>query len=413
MSENNKIIEDIELRVDYRHENDEDNGEGSDNELLIDTEEKHKKKANVQTSSKKERIYWIDALRIFANFLVIFIHCTGVDLKPTPFKSTNWKIFHFYNNMLKPCVPLFIMISGVLFLDPKRPITVSSLYKKSIPRLVRSYLFWSSYYSVVDEMFINIRNVRYHFSKTLVRDTVKKIILGGGHLWYVNFCIGLYMMTPIFRELIPNRKVAWYTVILSVIFAQFLPTVCDFFDSFTKYGGGVGRDFLETLRLSAVSSYINYYMLGYLLNTKIFRKKWQIYSFYLVGILGLVLTVSLRFLSCYSMRRDSGAFGNYNSFNVAMETIGIFMFFKYTVDYYLPKFLRWRIFKKLLINLSDCTFGIYLIHMTVYHGLYKLEFHPMSFNPIFCGPIYSVIVYLLSYFCIYMLRKIPILRPLI
>eukprot|EP00833_Pecoramyces_ruminatium_P002381 jgi/Orpsp1_1/1176413/evm.model.c7180000057505.1 len=412
MTENNRLMgeDDIELRVDFR-DKDEDDSDKSDNELLIKNNKKNKKNKNANIS-KKERLYWIDALRVLANFMVIFIHCTGVDLKPIPFKSTNWKIFHFYNNMLKPCVPLFIMISGVLFLDPKRPVTYSSLYKKSIPRLVKSYIFWSSYYKIVDEMFINIRNIKYHFSMTLVRDTAKKIILGGEHLWYVNFCIGLYMLTPIFRELIHNKRLAWYTVSLSIIIAQFVPTICDLLDAFSKYGGGVLRDFLETLRLKPVTSYVNYFMLGYLLNVNVFKKKWQIYAFYLIGIIGLVSTVGLRFAGCYAMRRDSGAFGDYNSFNVAMETVGIFMFFKYSVSYYLPKFLRWRLFKSFLMSLSDCSFGIYLIHMTVYHGLYKLDFHPMTFNPLIFGPIYSIIVYLLSYFCIYMLRKIPILKPL-
>jgi len=360
--------------------------------------------------SKYERIYWIDALRIFANFLVIFIHCTGVDLKPVAFKSPNWKILYFYNGLAKPCVPLFIMISGLLFLDPKRPVTYRSLYKKSIPRLLRCFLFWSSYYCIVNDMFVNIRGIKYHFSRTLIRDTIKKIIRGGGHLWYLNYAMGLYILTPIFRELIPNKTLTWYTTGLSIFFAQFIPTVFDFMDSFTYAGASVGRDFIDSLRLTTIGNYVNYFMLGYLLNVNTLKKKWQIQLFTAMGIIGVISTDVLRFASSYSLKHESGAFNDYNSFNVTMGTVGIFIYFKYTVNQYLPNLFKWRLFKKVFIALSDCSFGIYLIHMTVYHVIYRFGFHPQSFNPLICAPIYSVLVYLLCFVCIYILRKVPILR---
>jgi len=391
----------IELNVINIHEKKKDMDDDKENSriLLADELEEEKKIHNPPyevSFSKRERLYWIDALRVFANFLVIFSHSTGVDLKPLPFKSTNWKILFFYNSLPKPCVPLFIMISGIFFLDPKRPVTYSSLYKKSIPRLVRSYLFWTSYYSIIDDVFVNIEGIQYHFSYTLVRDILKKCLVRGGHLWYLSYAMGLYIVTPIFRELIHNKTITWYTTGLSILAAQIIPTLCDFFDSFTHFGFSLVREFMDSLRLSPVANYVNYFMLGYLLQVNTFTTKRPIYAFYAFGIIGLVSTVILRFASCYSNRRDSGAFGDNNSFNVTLETLGIFMFFKYTVNSYLPKLFKRRWFKKGLIFFSDCSFGIYLIHMTVYHAFIRLGFHPLSFNPIICGPLNSIAVYFQS-----------------
>jgi len=402
-----------ELTVEYQRSKEIEEGissRESSKTLLVDDEGDKRYKTVQLSSSRRDRIYWIDALRVLANFMVIFIHCTGVDLKPLPFKSKNWKILNFYNSLLKPCVPLFIMISGVFFLDPKRPVTISALYNKSIPRLAKSYIVWSSFYCIVDEIFINIHGIKYHYSRTLVRDIIKKSILGGGHLWYLNYAMGLYILTPIFRELIFNKTLTWYTLSLSIIVAQVLPTIGDFYDSFTKYGFSVARQFIDSLRLTPIGNYVNYFMLGYLLNTYTFKKKWQVFLFYVLGIIGLVSSVILRFASCYSLHRESGAFSDYNSFNVTLETIGIFMFFKYSVQKYLKVLLKYRMFKKALIQLSDCSFGIYLIHMAIYHIIYRCHLHPFSFNPIICAPLCSILVYLLSFICIYFLRKIPIIK---
>ena len=55
-------------------------------ELLVNNCDDNNKKneAPLKNSNPaiKERLYWVDALRIFAAYSVIFIHCTDVDLKP-------------------------------------------------------------------------------------------------------------------------------------------------------------------------------------------------------------------------------------------------------------------------------------------------------------------------------------------
>jgi len=375
---------------------------------------------------KSERIYWIDCLRVFASMLVVYIHCTGVDLGPVEFKSYNWKALFFLNSLPRPCVPLFIMISGIFFLNPDKPLTLSKLFKKNILRIFKGYIFWSFYYNVIDAYIINWAQWEYTYNRDLLIETIKYIFLGGGHLWYLTFCMGLYMVTPIFRAVCTDRKNSWYVFWLCTIINQIIPTFCDLIDNLLvepvpegeeapknilKEFSSTVRDFTNSLAVYQAWGFISYFILGYLLSSQRFTKKIHIVICYLIGIFGIVITVILRFASSYHINEETNIFGEYNSFTVAMGTLGIFTFFQYTVDRWIQPFMKVDFFKKLLFILSDCSFGVYLIHMTIYHISYRfLNFHPQTFDPLFCAPLFSAAVYIVSVLIIYLMRKISILK---
>jgi len=400
--------------------------------LLSDYEENNKSAINEDKKSiknenniiekkkeKKERLYWVDCLRILASFFVIFIHCSDMDhRKKMELFSGEWNVFYFYYCILKPCVPLFMMISGLLFLDPTRNVSIISLYKRSIPRLLKGFFFWSTYYSIVDKLFININNNNNTLNWQLVGNVIKGIFLArdGNHLWYIHFCLGLYMYTPIYREMIPNKTLAWYTAALSCICYHFIPTVCEAIIRFTPIGvaAEVVRSFLNALRLAPFTGCITYFMFGYLLNSTVLTKKWHIYSFYIIGIAGFFLTPILVISVCHIEGKQVRTFGDYMNFNVCMETVGIFMFFKYSFNKYLTELMKkQQIVKRIITTVSDCSFGIYLVHYHIYHVLIKLNFHPHTIGfPLLFVPFYSSIIFVISFVIIYLLRKIDIFKQL-
>lgn len=68
---------------------------------------------NQSLNSRGSHIAWVDFLRILACFLVVLAHCCD------PFVgsfdgSFNFKSAVFWGSLVRPCVPLFAMISGVL-----------------------------------------------------------------------------------------------------------------------------------------------------------------------------------------------------------------------------------------------------------------------------------------------------------
>jgi surface polysaccharide O-acyltransferase-like enzyme len=368
--------------------------------------------------SKRKRLYWVDALRVLATYMVITIHCSDMDhKKKMVFFSGEWKSFYFYYCILKPCVPLFIMISGLLFLDPNKNVTLTSLYRKSIPRLLKAYFFWATYYSTFDKLLVNKDHRQFTIDGQFFYSVVEDMILArtGNQLWYIKYCIGIYMFIPIFREVIPHKALTWYTAGISCICFQLIPTICEFLRVFTPLDrvASIIKTFLDNLRLYPFTGCIAYLMFGYLLNVNVLTKQRHIIYFYIIGILGFILTPVLMMTACYVNGKYGRNFGDYMNFNVCMYTVGMFMFFKYSVDRYLKKLIKRNRFKKALIALSDCSFGIYLLHYNIYRILLRIDFHPHSVGfPILFIPFYSFLIFSISFVCIYFMRKIKILKEI-
>jgi len=355
---------------------------------------------------KKERIYWVEWLRILASILVVYNHCTGICLigKEYKFGKYNWKVLFFQNSLCRSCVPFFLMISGMFLLDPKKKKkSFKLMVTKYFYRIFKCYVFWSLYYNLFNEYVINVYNVKYTWNKELVKKTIMNIIKANscGHMWYLKLIMCLYLVTPILRSILYKRKFALTITLFLVFTCQFMVTSLRFWipDNVYKF-----VDPFET-----AGSFTAYYMLGYFLKSHDFSNISK-YFYYFVGFLGIALTEILRFLDCYIKKESSGLFGNYSSFNVTMSSVGLLIFFKYFVNERIKNIMKNESFKKVIVALSDCSFGVYLVHMTVYHLYVKFKLHTQTFNPLYWAFIYTAIIYTTSFVIIYLLRKIKIFR---
>lgn len=95
---------------------------------------------NQSLNSRGSHIAWVDFLRILACFLVVLAHCCD------PFVgsfdgSFNFKSAVFWGSLVRPCVPLFAMISGVLLF----PVTLEmgAFYSRRLKRVVVPLIVWS------------------------------------------------------------------------------------------------------------------------------------------------------------------------------------------------------------------------------------------------------------------------------
>jgi len=390
--------------------------EGNEIEKNISIEENEPmipKMEKENQGKKKERLYWVDFLRVLACFLVVMDHCSIKYLEPKPKLGTfNWKVLCVYNAISRPCVPFYIMISGVFFLNPKKVITFKQIYSKYVFRIFKSFLFWSIFYNVI-ERFVIYYNPKYKFTKEVVLYTVRRIILGGGHaLWYLNFVIGLYILTPIFKVITQHRDVTWYTVIVFSIATQVIPTICNILTDIygLKELPSILSEYVKGLYLELAGSYATYYLLGYLLSTCEFRRKIYRYIIYLLSLIGLISTCVLRFKSSFKTRKNNGHFVDFYSVNVVLATTGLFVFHRYEVSSIIDRLIRVKIFKNFLMSLSECSFGMYLIHMFILRAYTKLHVHVQTYNPLIWTPIFSVIVFFTCYIVIYLIRKISFFR---
>jgi len=374
----------------------------------------HSKKYYLRSDSTYSRadmrVFWVDWLRIFSTILIVFVQSSGVSLKPKKFGSSNWKSLLVYNSLSRPCTPLFIMMTSMLLLDPNKELSFKKVLKKYFARVLKCYIFWSVYYNVFNAYVINYNKKKYKWSSKLVKQTIINIIKADncGHMWYLKYIMVLYLVTPIFRKLTENRNLSWYITSGLVVLGQLFPTTAELTSLPLKFYDIV-KQYTEPLEnFGGVSAY---YLLGHLLDSHEFEKLKNVNYSYLMGASGSGLTVFLRFLSSYQENKDSNLFGDFGNINVGMSACGIFMFFKHALGDWIDKVMNnHNYLNKFMIALSDCSFGIYLVHMTVYHLFSRFNLHTQSLNPIYWTAIYASIIYIVSFGIIFVMRKIPILK---
>lgn len=89
-----------------------------------------------------KRVGYFDILRIVSIFFVIVIHVTSVGLRLCETATPTWNVNWLLNSVSRWAVPVFFMVSGALFLDPRRELSIKKLYTY-IQRTFRGLLFAS------------------------------------------------------------------------------------------------------------------------------------------------------------------------------------------------------------------------------------------------------------------------------
>ena len=81
----------------------------------------------------KDRKYELDMIRIVACLFVVVVHVAGYGIEIKTPSSIDWLIRNLVVCAVRCAVPLFFMISGILFME--RQISLDVLYKKYIARI--------------------------------------------------------------------------------------------------------------------------------------------------------------------------------------------------------------------------------------------------------------------------------------
>lgn len=342
----------------------------------------------------KERVIYFDYLRVLATMAVIFLHVAAQNWYDTDVNTLNWHVFNIYDSIVRWGVPIFIMISGALFLE--KEIDIKKLYLKNILRLTTAFIFWSTIYSIITG------------GSTLT--ILSNIITGHYHMWFIPMIIGLYISIPILQNIIKSNKITKYFLILAFVFVFFIPQIIQLAEDFggtrIKILLSATNKTIKNIQPQITLGFTGYFIAGYFVNKiKIIKKK-RIYI-YLLGIIGTTITITLdAYLSLKKQIPVSTYYGNF-CVNVLMQSIAIFVFIKYNS----PKSNK---LNNLIKKLSQYSFGAYLVHIIIIDQLnIRFSLNTLSFNPIFSVPIISSIVFIISFTISIIISKIPILKKFI
>ncbi|MBS1573094.1 MAG: acyltransferase family protein [Bacteroidetes bacterium] len=324
---------------------------------------------------------WIDLLRAIAIFGVIILHVSVPYVSSfSSFKDINWNQALFLNSSVRFCVPLFLMISGILLLN--KNYSLKEFLFKRFTRIVYPFLLWSLIYFFVHHSI-------QHVSFVEVGIELFKTLKTGAeyHLWYVYMILGLYLFIPIINSWIKTTKlneVRYYLIIWILVLSFNLPYLNKFYTRI---------DFVY------FTGYLGYLLLGYYLyKSKSIINRTKGFFLYFLGI---VLTYFLTLIFALKDNEFVNVFFEYLTPNVILASISIFMIFKgYEIKN--PLFLRgvkW---------ISKYSYGTYLSHVAVIIFLSK-------FNLLFNTPVVfltillnAFIILLLSTFLIFGINKLPL-----
>jgi len=164
---------------------------------------------------KRENIGWVDLLRIIACFLVVLSHCCDPFVGQFDNDRTSFLTGAFTGSFVRACVPLFVMMSGVL-LFPVR-LEMREFYRKRIGRIVVPLIFWSVMLPLLYYVYLNFmvssvspsiapENFTMGATLTKLYTFIFNFTYDTTPLWYLYMLIGLYFIIPILNTWMEHAK---------------------------------------------------------------------------------------------------------------------------------------------------------------------------------------------------------------
>lgn len=340
----------------------------------------------MEESTSEKRIITFDILRVIAAFAVIFLHISAQYFQS--YLEDTWIIRNIYDASVRWCVPIFVMISGALFLNPSKNMNIRKLYYKNIFRIVVAFLFWSLIYAIYDAK----DGIGLGFF-------VVKLFEGPFHLWFLKMIIGLYIATPILRVIVTSKKLEQYFICLAIITAYVIPFIFFFVEQVNSVALEIIEKAYNTFDLNIASGYAGYFILGHYLSTYRLSRNCK-NTIYVISFLCFPIVIFLSYWFSHYSGMACSKFYEYLSPFTLFESTAIFIFvsdIKVTSKY-----------RPILLLSSKLSFGIYLIHILVIRILSDyLGIDSGAFTPVLSIPLLSVAVFVISFSAIWLFNKLP------
>lgn len=339
-----------------------------------------------------KRIYYLDVLKIISCIAVVIIHCTAVGFYEMNMHSIGWIFTVIFNLLSRFAVPVFVMVSGALFLNENKKCDIKKLYTKNILHLVIIYIIWTLIYSIYNvfnkQVDVTIINV--------IKDSVIKSYY---HLWFIPMLIGLYVLIPVIKPITKDRRIVEYFLIIFTLLYVIPYTIGLFNFPYSEYIGKI----LSRIQLPMLS-YLGYFVLGHYLHTYKFSNKIK-KIIYVLGCFAIIISILGTVLYSFYIGQPKETLAREFSITTYMVSIAIFVFVKQLID---GKEIR---FKKIIIHMSNASLGIYLIH-ALFRDILKNQLG-FSFTTIWNLPVNFIVIIFLSYIISYGISKIPVINKYI
>ena len=288
-------------------------------------------------------------------------------------------------------VPVFVMVSGALLLDPAREMSLGRIFRSYVLRIFLALTIFVFIFRIFDMIMDGEQ-----FGLSVFADALKRLVTGSSwsHMWYLYMLLGLYLLLPAYRMVAAgcDGRMFRYLTLVCFLFLSLMPML-------ELAGIHVGFH----IQLSIV--YTLYFFMGY----GIASGKLPV-SRMLASILFMAGTVIIFLFLLAWWRTGNTAFkdmlSSYASPGVVLQSVGIYAFWgtDREKDEGEHRMLRFA---------DSTTFGVYLIHMIPL----RLVLRYMKFDPYEKGAYSFVLlifaVTVVSGLLTALLRRIPAVRKVL
>ena len=312
-------------------------------------------------------------LRLFAAAAVVLMHTAADGFNYGTVDSAPWAWFTLWDSAVRWPVPIFMMITGALFLPRKT--TLRQVLTVYIPRMAVCWLIWSAVYAL-------------HSGG----DFFAKLAAGHYHLWYLPYLCGIYLAMPFLQRIVSDEKLAKGLLAVSVVIGLVIPWLAELLIFLLPGWSGILRSLKGHLEFTFFMDCLALVLLGDHLHRQELTPK-QRRCIYIGGLLGIVATAVATLWLSRQIGTPCILFFDFKAPTNLCAAIAVFVFAKYNLSK-LPKFVD---------SLARWSFGIYLLHPLAIEVLAKTGICvPAPWTPVLAAAVFAICALIAA-----VLTKIP------
>lgn len=324
----------------------------------------------------KPKTAYFQWLRVFAAAAVVIMHTAAKGWNSAPADSGTWLTLTVWESLVRWPVPVFVMITGALFLPRKTDL--KQVLTRYIPRMAAVWAVWSLIHALQGG-----------------GDVLKTFLAGHYHLWYLPFLCGVYLTIPFLQRIAGDDALTGQLLKVSTVISIGIPWLADALALVPGLEGYV-RTVENQLHFTFFFDLLPLLLLGHWLNSHELAPKHR-HLLYGLGLLGLAVTAPGTVWVSRWAGRNVTLFFDQAAPNVLLSAAALFVFARY----HLKQLPKWVDF------LAKCSFGIYLSHALVIEILEKHAISTVVLNPLWSVPVLSFAVFSVAALFTAAVRNLP------
>jgi len=329
-----------------------------------------------------------DVLRVGACLAVILLHLAAtLVMERDLFGTLHWHLSNLLDTATRWCVPVFVMLSGALLLDPKKHASPREFWAKRMGRLLPALIAWPAIYFAWRA---------FYWHQPLSLEIIAHDLAAGRpyvHLYFLFLIAGLYLVTPFLAQALAALSLSQLRNLI-----------------LTMAGLAMGANLFDYLASSAFTlfvPYLTYYLAGwYCARLRIEHPSIIAFSITIAAAITAALTAILVSTRGYD---DRWAFYFYEDFSPTGMVMAISLFLLILQGTISPKV------ESIAQALAPLTFGVYLVHPIVVELLRYGYFVavPILLRPPYYVPVTFAITCAVTFPLVALMQRVPGLRRIV